>query len=187
MSGEPRGRACKECGVSMHLLQRDCEGCGTTHRWSCVAACRECGRETGYLDGPCDCGATYSPWRVAELATRTEGRVTVAKDHVERPSEAGYRRHVGTVRGQWADYRRVLDDGGEFHVRTYLGHYELHVDEVSALDEPTRHTLRYGPRAAVATGTDIVGGVAGTARRAGGLVRSALGLPESLVSDSSEQ
>jgi hypothetical protein len=187
MSEEPRGRACRECDTALHLLQRACEECGTAHGWSCVAECRECGRETDYLDGPCACGRKHSPWRVAELAARTEGTVTVAKSAVERPGEAGYRRHVGTVRGQWADYRRVLDDGGEFHVRTYLDHYELHVDEVSALDEPTKHTLRYGPRAAVTTGADVVRGVAGTARRAGGLVRSALDVPASLVSDSSER
>jgi hypothetical protein len=171
----------------MHLFQQVCDDCGTAHGWSCVAECRECGRETDYLDGPCVCGATYSPWRVAEFAARIEGPVTVAKDAVERPSEADYQRHVGTVRGQWADYRRVLDDGGEFHVRTYLEYYELHVDTVSALDEPTKHTLRYGPRAAVTTGADIVRGVAGATRRAGGLVRSALRVPASVVSDSSEQ
>jgi hypothetical protein len=187
MSGEPQGRACEECGAPMHLLQSACEECGTGHRWTCVAECRECGRETDYLDGPCTCGATYSPWRVAELAARTEGTVTVAKDAVERPTGAGYQRHVGTVRGQWADYRRVLDDGGEFHVRTYLDHYQLHVDAVSALDDPTKHSIRYGPRAAVLTSADIVRGVAGAARRAGGLVRSALQLPGSLASDSREQ
>jgi len=215
MSGEPRGRACTECGGAIHLLQRTCEECGTPHRWSCVAACLECGRETDYLDEACACGATHSPWRVVERAARTEGAVTVAKDAVERPSEAGYRRHVGTVRGQLADYRRVLDGGGEFHVRTYLDHYELHIDEVSALDEPAKHTLRYGPRAAAATGAEaaatgaeaaatgaeaaatgaeaaatgaeVARGVAGTARRAGGLVRSALRVPASLVSDAGDQ
>lgn len=170
----------------MHLLRPACEECGAAHEWACVAPCRECGRETDYLDGPCVCGATYSPWRVAERAARTEGPVTVAKDAVERPTAAGYQRHVGTVRGQWADYRRVLDDGGEFHVRTYLEYYELHVDAVSAIDDPTRHTLRYGPRAAVTTGMDVARGVTGAARRAGGLVRSALRVPASFVSDSRE-
>ena len=169
----------------MHLLQRACERCDTAHEWSCRAECLECGRETAYLDGACDCGVTHSPWRVAEHAAR-EGPVTVDKSAVERPTRAGYRRHLGTARGQWADYRRVLDDGGEFHVRTYLECYELHVDAVSAIDDPTRHTLRYGPRAAVTTGADVVHGAADTARRAGGLLRSAIGVPASLVSDSGE-
>jgi len=186
MSGEPQGRECGECGAPMYLLQVACTECGTTHDWSCLAECRDCGRETDYLDGPCACGRAHSPWRAVELAARTEGEVTVAKDAVERPTEADYRRHVGTVRGQWADYRRVLDGGGEFHVRTYLDHYELHVDEVSAIDEPTRHTLRYGPRAAVTTTVDLVRGVAGATRRVGGFLRSSV-VPDPLVPESQEQ
>jgi hypothetical protein len=176
MAQESPDRACRECGAAMYLLQRTCGECGTNHEWSCVAPCRACARRTDYLDGPCECGVTHDPWRVAELAARDGGPVTVAKDAVDRPTGAGYRRHVGTIRGQWADYRRVLDDGGEFHVRVYLDHYELHVDAVSALDEPTRHTLRYGPRAAVATGVDLLRGV-------GGLLRSAARLPATLAPD----
>ena len=184
MSGEPQGRECGECGAPMHLLQSACEECGATHDWSCLAECRDCGRETDYLDGPCACGTAHSPWRAVELAARTEGPVTVAKEPIERPTEAGYQRHVGTVRGQWADYRRGLD-GGEFHVRTYLDHYELHVDEVSAIDEPTKHTLRYGPQAAVTTTVDLLRGVAGTTRRVGGFLRSSV-VPDPFVPESQD-
>jgi len=185
MSDETNRRECGGCGALIYLLQPACEECGTAHDWSCIAECRDCGRETDYLDGPCACGTAHSAWRAVELATRTEGPVTVAKDGIERPSEAGYRRHVGTVRGQWADYRRLLDSG-EFHVRTYLDRYELHVDEVSAIDKPTKHTLRYGPRAAVTTSVDLVRGVAGTTRRVGGFLRSSV-VPDSFVSESQEQ
>ncbi|ERH10364.1 MAG: hypothetical protein J07HX64_02137 [halophilic archaeon J07HX64] len=170
----------------MHLLQPVCKECGTAHDWSCIVECRDCGRGTDVLDGPCACGVTHPSWRAIERAARTEGPVTVAKDAVERPSEVGYRRHVGTVRGQWADYRRVLDSGGEFHVRTYLHHYELHVDEVSAIDEPTKHTLRYGPRAAVTTTVDLVRSVAGTTRQVGGLLGSSV-IPDESVPESQEQ
>jgi hypothetical protein len=186
MSVEPKGRECGECGAPMHLLQSACEECETTHGWSCLAECRDCGQETDYLDGQCACGTAHSPWRAVELAARTEGSVTVAKNTVERPSEADYRRHVGTVHGQWADYRRVLDGGGEFHVRTYLDYYELHVDEVSAIDEPTKHTLRYGPRAAVATTVDLARGVAGATRRVGGFLRSSV-VSDPFASESQEQ
>lgn len=186
MAGTPRGR-CDVCDGPLHLLQRTCEGCGTDQKWVCQAGCAACGRETDPLDGPCACGETQSAWRAVEAVTRTAGSVTVAKDAVERPTEAGYRRHVGSIRGQWADYRRVLPGGGECHVRVYLDHYELHVDTVSALDDPAGHTLRYGPVAAVATGTAVVHGVAGAARRAGGLVGSAARTPVSLLSAGDEE
>ncbi|MFT4944180.1 MAG: hypothetical protein ACI9K3_000109 [Halovenus sp.] len=177
-------RECRECGAGLHLLQQVCEECGTAHEWSCRAVC-SCGRETEYLDGPCACGVSHSPWRVAEFAAHEAGAVTVAKNAVERPTEAGYRRHVGTIRGQWADYRRVSTDG-EFHIRVYLDHYELHVDAVSALGAPTQHTLRYGPRAAVQSGVTLAHGVGGAVERVGGLLSSAVSVSADIVSGSRE-
>ena len=181
MGGQSTRRECQVCGAALHLLQSTCGQCETASEWVCLADCRECGRETDYLDGACVCGATHSPWRVVELVALEEGSVTVAKDAVPRPTAAGYQRHVGTIRGQWADYRRELDSGGEFHVRVFLDHYELHVDEVGALGEPTMHTLRYGPSAAVTTGTDVVRAMRAVTRRAGDLTRTALRVSSALL------
>lgn len=186
MSEGLTARTCDECGASLHLLQPTCDECGDDYEWSFVAPCLDCGRETEYLHGDCECGKTHSPWRVAERIAREEGSVTIAKDPVERPSRAGYSRHLGTIRGQWADYRREADDGTEFHVRTFLDHYELHVDDVSALEEPTMHTLRYGPAAAVTTGTDAVRATVSAAESFGSYVKSALRVPGAFIPDRDE-
>lgn len=176
-------RTCIACDASLHLLQETCQECGAAHDWSHRAACTACGRETDYLDGPCACGETHSPWRVVEAAALADGPVTVAKNRIERPTAAGYRRHVGSIRGQWADYRRVLEDG-EFHVRVFLDHYQLHVDAVSALADPAQHTLRYGPAAAVTTGRTVVGGLTSVARHAGGFAEAVVRTPVTLLTDS---
>lgn len=180
-------RTCDECGATLHLFQPSCEDCGADYEWSFVAPCLDCGRETDYLHGTCECDRLHSAWRVAERIARAEGSVTVAKDAVERPSRAGYARHLGTIRGQWADYRRETDEGTEFHVRTYLDHYELHVDDVSALEEPTMHTLRYGPAAAVKTGTDAVRATVRVAESLGHYVKSALRVPGAFIPDTDDQ
>jgi len=183
---EPVKRTCAACDAPLHLLQETCRECGAAHDWSHRAACTACGRETDYLDGPCVCGETHSPWRVVEAAALADGPVTVTK-RIERPTAAGYRRHLGSIRGQWADYRRVLDDGGEFHVRVFLDYYELHVDAVSALADPAQHTLRYGPAAAVTTGTTVIGGLTSVARRAGGFAESVVHTPVALLTDSGSE
>lgn len=174
-------RECDVCESALHLFQPACEECETPYEWSISGPCSECGREREYLE-PCSCGASPSPWRGAESVALKEGTVTIDKDAVERPIAAGYHRHLGTIRGQWADYRRATDDG-EFHVLVYLDHYELHVDEVGALDEPAKHGLRYGPKAAITTTTDIVRGLRNAAGRLGGWTRETVPTPSAFDSD----
>lgn len=178
---EPTGE-CYECGGTLHLLQAECTACDTPYEWSFVSACPACDRERDLLQA-CECGDSPVPWRALEILAREQGSVTIDKDAVERPSTAGYARHLGTIRGQWGDYRRPTENG-EFHVRVYLDHYELHVDDVSALGEPAKHTFRYGPKAAVTTTGDVIRGVRGAAGRVRRLARSAVTYPRKLGSDS---
>jgi len=70
--------------------------------------------------------------------------------------KAGYYRHIGSVKGQWADYRRPLKGGGEIHVRSFGDHYEVHLDNVGALDSPGKHAVWYAPRVAADGGIQVI-------------------------------
>jgi hypothetical protein len=161
MSGPPRYE-CNRCGEGMYLLEPECGNCGERYAWTYEAPCQSCGETVDYTAGECPaCGAALSLWRALELAVlATDGPVAVWKEAVARPTEAGYRPHVGSVHGQWADYRRPVDDG-EFHVRSYADRYELHADDVSAVNRPATHLLRYGPTAVTGTGFEIATGLTG--------------------------
>lgn len=189
MPGVTPQHSCLACDEPIHFLQDPCPACGVSHAWFYVADCRQCGEETDYLDGPCECcGAEYSPWRVVEMELfGGSDVVTVPKDAVPRPMTDEYRRHLGTMKGQWADYRRVLDDGSEFHVRAYTDHYEIHLDEVSAIDDPAWHMVRYTPRVVAITGIGVVEGVQQTVERSGRLVNDTLRAPFRLLPDTDEQ
>jgi hypothetical protein len=175
MEGSDR---CTACGAPLHLLTPECPECGTDQTWELRGECPECGRGRDFLE-PCRCGAPATPWRALERVALADGTVSVAKDAVSRPTRAGYGRHLGTVKGQWADYRRD-GDAGEFHVVVFLDHYELHVDDVGALESPTGHAIRYAPTAIASTARDAARGTVGRAARGvgsgarwtGGLVRS---------------
>jgi len=168
MSGPPRYE-CERCGEGMYLLEPECANCGERYAWAYEAPCQSCGEVVDYTAGECPaCGAELSLWRALELAVlATDGPVAVWKDHLPRPTDAGYRPHVGSVHGQWADYRRPVDDG-EFHVRSYADRYELHADDISAVTRPAAHLLRHGPTAVTGTGFDIATGLTGA------LVRSSV-------------
>jgi hypothetical protein len=190
MPGLQPQHTCRSCGEGLYLFQEVCETCDEHHHWFYVADCLECGQETDYLHGACPgCGTEYSPWRAVEFEALDGDSVAVAKDAVERPMRAGYRRHLGMVKGQWADYRRVLEDGDdvEFHVRVYNRHYEMHLDDVSAIDDPAMHALRYAPRAAAVAGVGAIRGAKTTAERSGKVLDTTLRTPFRLLSDSSEQ
>lgn len=152
-----RAKSCVECGRPLALFQPVCEDCGTTHKWTYQAPCHDCGEVVSYTDGDCPhCGATLLIWRALEAdALAGEEQLTIWKEAVPRPTEAGYRIHFGSIHGQWADYRRSLGEDGDLHIRSYSKRYELHHDDVSAVDAPGRHLLRHGPPAATASGIDL--------------------------------
>jgi hypothetical protein len=175
MAGYPPQSRCQSCDRPLYLFQEACDECGTPHHWFYSAPCRNCGTEIDYLAGPCpDCGVEHSPWRAVEFDALTDDPVAVAKDAVPRPIEAGYRRHLGMVKGQWADYRRAREDGSEFHVRVYSDHYELHLDDVGAIDNPAMHALTATPRLISTAGVGLLQGVEGAIERSGTLLNRTL-------------
>lgn len=187
MSDDSSPYRCLACSAPIHFLQERCANCGEEHDWQYFGECEACGAEIDYLAGGCVCGVAYSPWRVIEQELLYhEAPITVSKDAVARPMEAGYRRHLGAVKGQWADYRRVLEDGDEFHVRVFRDHYEIHLDEVSAIDDPTLHAVRYGPRSLVITTRGVIDGLQQTIDRSNDLLSRTLAAPFRLLADSEE-
>lgn len=167
--GDSQEYRCRKCDAELWLLQPACRQCETEHRWTFRAACHECRELTDYTENRCtNCGSELAIWRALEAEARaTTGPVAVWKDAVPSPLEAGYRIHLGSIRGQWADYRRAVDDGGDFHVRSYARHYKLHHDDVSAVRAPGRHVLAHGPSAATASTVDLATQVAETTIRTG--------------------
>lgn len=155
--------ACKRCKEPMYLLQPVCENCSEQYVWQYETVCHSCGETVDYTAQRCPaCGAELPIWRALELAVlTTDGEVAVWKESVPRPTDAGYRYHFGSVHGQWADYRRPVESG-EFHVRSYRNRYELHFDDVSAVEEPAKHLIRHGPTAATGTGFDLLTRLTGT-------------------------
>jgi len=188
MPGLPPQHRCHSCDGALYLFQESCEECGTDHHWFYLAPCRSCGAETDYLAGPCsDCGTEHSPWRAVEFEALTSDPVAVSKRALARPIEAGYRRHLGMVKGQWADYRRVREGGSDFHVRVYSDNYELHLDRVSAIDDPAMHALTAAPRLASTAGVGVLHGVQGTVERSGDLLTRTLQTPSKLLSEHKRQ
>jgi hypothetical protein len=158
-----RAESCVECGESLTLFQPVCEECETVHDWAYRAPCHDCGETVSYRDGNCpNCRASLSIWRALEAdALGRAAPITVWKAAVPRPTAAGYRVHLGSIHGQWADYRRSLGDSGDFHVRSFPKRYELHHDEVSAIGAPGRHLLRHGLPAATASGIGLTARITG--------------------------
>lgn len=172
-----QSKSCAECGQPLALFQPVCEDCETRHEWTYRAPCHDCGEVVSGTDEDCPrCGATLSVWRALEAdALGHEEPIAIWKDAVPRPTKAGYRLHFGSIHGQWADYRRSLGESGDLHIRSYPKRYELHHDDVSALDAPGRHLLRHGLPAATASSIGLTAqvgkSVAKSARLASETVR----------------
>jgi len=178
MTGTTPGHGCVDCNEPLALFEPTCSVCSTDQIWTYCGPCESCGETADYLTDACgNCGAALPIWRALEAAVYTnDDPLLIWREAVPRPSEERYRRHIGSVHGQWADYRRATDDGGDFHVRRYRRYYELHYDDVSAVDSPTRHLLRHGPAAAISSGIAITRGVTGAVAESGRLAgRTAMG------------
>lgn len=181
MARSPPRYDCEHCGEPMYLLQPACEECGEQYVWQYEIACHSCGEPADYTGERCPaCDAELPIWRALEVAVlAAEGTVGVWKESVPRPTEAGYRYHLGSIHGQWADYRRPVEDG-EFHVRSYTDHYEIHCDDVSAVERPAGHLLRHGPTAVTGAGFDLATRLTGTVIESGELATRVLQPPAAL-------
>lgn len=168
-----QAEACRTCGAELVLFQPTCPRCETAHEWEFQAPCHDCGEQVAYECACPHCEAELPVWCAleADVLGRDE-----PKKRVPRPLTAGYRVHLGTVHGQWVNYRRSLGES-EMHVRSYPRRYELHHDEVSALDSPGRHLLRHGLPAVVASGAELGTKAGKGVARSGRLVRQALRSP----------
>jgi hypothetical protein len=183
MSHAPRSNSCAECGEALALFQPVCEECETAHEWTYRAACHDCGEQVSYTDEECpECGAPLSIWRAleADVLSRDEP-IAIWKDRVPRPTDAGYRIHFGSIHGQWADYRRSLGDG-DLHIRSYPRRYELHYDDVSAVESPGRHLLRHGAPAATASGVDLALRIGRAVAESGRFLAGPIRSPETWLS-----
>ena len=179
-----RAESCVECGAPLALFQPVCERCETSLEWTYRVPCHDCGDVVDYTDEDCPhCGARLSVWRALEAdALGREEPLLIWKEAVPRPTEAGYLIHFGSVHGQWADYRRSFGEDGDLHIRSYPKRYELHHDDVSAVDTPGRHLLRHGLPAATASGIDLVTRVGETISASGRLVRKTVPSPYTWLS-----
>lgn len=177
--------SCGDCGEAVELFRPACENCEATFEWDVRVACPHCEADTEIRATSCHaCGEDISPWRAIERdVSATDSPASVWKDAVPRPSRDGYRRHLGSLKGQWADYRRMLDDGTEFHVLEFSDHYEIHRDEVSAIDAPAMHLVRYTPRIMMATAGGLTLGLLDTMIYSGRIMTDAMQASASAISD----
>lgn len=183
MSDGPRRHSCIRCEQPLYFLQPVCTECEKSHDWQFEAACHTCGEQTEYTAERCThCDTELSIWRALEAdAITTTGDIGIWKEAVPSPLDAGYRVHLGSIHGQWADFRRVVRDGGDFHVRVYRRHYQLHHDRISAVDAPARHMIYHGPEVAATTSLDIAKRVGGTVLRSGKYANDAVRRPYSWI------
>lgn len=156
MTAEPEPDACPHCDQRLYYFQQSCPSCERSVEWD--IRCVQCGTPVVEGGENCPgCGMAHPRWRVIEQLLITNGEpLRVAKDALDRPMRAGYSRHLGSVKGQWADYRRQLENGAEAHVRTYGDHYEIHLDTVGALDSPGKHAVWYTPRVVADGGIQVI-------------------------------
>ena len=163
---EPGAETCVTCGEELALFQPVCRACETAHEWDYRAPCHSCGEQVAYDDDCSHCGTELDVWRALEAdVLGSEEPISIWKESVPRPTAAGYRVHLGSVHGQWVDYRRSLGEDGDMHIRSYHNRYELHHDEVSAVDSPGRHVLRHGLPVATASSIGLAKRVGKTVRR----------------------
>ncbi len=184
---EPRAETCVDCGEELALFQPVCKACGTAHEWEYRAPCHNCGEQVTY-DGDCPhCGTELLIWRALEAdALGTDEPISVWKESVPRPTAAGYRVHLGSIHGQWVDYRRSMDEDGDMHIRSYHNRYELHHDEVSAVDSPGRHLLRHGLPAAFESGSELTVRTGRALAESGRLLRRTVRSPYAWLSRNNE-
>lgn len=137
-------RYCRSCSEEVPLLSKVCSECGEGYKWNLSTACLSCSKTvdyTEYKDCP-NCGSELAIWRAIERVCLSEGEILVSKDSIPNPTSQGYYLHIGHPQFQMADYRR-MSDGSEFHIVSKKGVYQMHLDRISAIQNPIKHTVDY--------------------------------------------
>lgn len=70
-------------------------------------------------------------WEKRALSRGAHEDVRIRSIPEDELRDLGYRRSVGTPKGQRADYRKPLDDGRGLHVRVYRDHMRVHWDRTA--------------------------------------------------------
>jgi hypothetical protein len=73
------------------------------------------------------------------LEQEAHEEVRLPEMSAEELREAGYRRGLGTPKGQEADYRRATEDGRGFHIRDYGESMTIHWDHTAPSEDPIGH------------------------------------------------
>ena len=138
---------CDSCQEVTLPLQPSCPACAASMDWELVCPCPGCGESVDHLEGYCSaCDEPLGPWTAIRQAVRaSETDIVVAKNGLPSPPAAGFRPHIGSLKGQRRDYRHPLEDGSDVHVREYDDRYEVHHDEVSAVEHPVGHLFTHAP------------------------------------------
>lgn len=81
-----------------------------------------------------------------EVAMKPPGvNVKIDKADMPHPRELGFRRSLGTPKGQYADYRQMRSDGSGFHVLVFRKHYKVHWDRIDPATQLIRHLAHDAP------------------------------------------
>lgn len=85
----------------------------------------------------------------------------VEKKEVDHPSQAGFKKSAGEVKGQDADWRKGLPDGSCVHVLEYSTHYIFHRDKRDPEIDPLGHLSEDAPHWLLVIILGIIGALAG--------------------------
>ncbi len=71
--------------------------------------------------------------------------VILDKTEIPHPSQSGFKKSIGEIKGQVADWRLTLRDGSCLHVVEFPQHYSIHRDQVNPDNDPLGHIVKDAP------------------------------------------
>lgn len=148
---------CSNCNEVVYFLSDSCSNCNKNYDWKLEADCPQCDNKIDYFNNDvCDnCNYNIKIWRGIELVyNKSDTPLIISKDAVPNPVSQGYCLHLGYPKFQIADYRRINDDA-DYHVVSKKDRYELHIDKISAIQNPILHFVTYGTTNSIQNIQDI--------------------------------
>lgn len=113
----------------------------------------------------------------AVLRLRPRHDIRIPKILVSSPASAGFKRALGSPRGQQADWRLTLLDCRDVHAVEFEDHYLVHFDEVAPSCSVVEHMRRDAPGWYRVATTGVGAGIgAAIGGRKGAAVGALLGL-----------